>query len=95
MLYPMGILNGRGAGMEYTGVSLADKGQDLDTGTKVVIAAPDCYALLNSKSIAKSGGKNTFRSLVKVTEKAQNSRGFPPVTRLRDELRPSYLRYRA
>lgn len=76
MLYPMGILNGRGAGMEYTGVSLADKGQDLDAGTKVVITAPDCYALLNSKSIAKSGSNNTFRSLVKVTEKAQNSRIF-------------------
>lgn len=76
MLYPMGILNGRGAGMEYTGVSLAGSDQDLDTGAKVVISAPDCYALLNSKSIAKNGGKNTFRSLVKVLKNANNSRVF-------------------
>lgn len=76
MLYPMGILNGRGAGMEYTGVSLADTGQDLDTGAKVVITAPDCYALINSKSIAKGSGKNTFRSLVKVLDSAKNSRVF-------------------
>ncbi len=76
ILYPMGILNGRGAGMEYTGVSLAGSDQDLDTGAKVVISAPDCYALLNSKSIAKNGGKNTFRSLVKVLKNANNSRVF-------------------
>ena len=76
MLYPMGILNGRGAGMEYTGVSLADSGQDLDTGVKVVITAPDCYTLMNSKSIAKGTGKNTFRSLVKVLDTAKDSRVF-------------------
>ena len=76
MLYPMGILNGRGAGMEYTGVSLADSGQDLDTGVKVVVAAPDCYTLMNSKSIAKGTGKNTFRSLVKVLDTAKDSRVF-------------------
>ena len=76
MLYPMAILAGRGASMEYTGVSLAGEGQDLDTGVKVLHQAPETRSLINSKSISKSGGKNTFRSLVKVLSGAKNARSF-------------------
>ena len=39
-LYPMSILQGEGARMEFTGITFAGAGQDLDTGAKVVHAAP-------------------------------------------------------
>ena len=76
MLYPMAILNGRGAQMEYTGVSLAGHNQDLDTGVKVLHVAPDTKSFMNSKSLAKDGGKNTFRSLVKILPSAKHASSF-------------------
>ena len=36
MLYPMSILNGEGAKTEYTGITFAGGGQNLDTGFKVI-----------------------------------------------------------
>ena len=62
--------------MEYTGVSLAGEGQVLDTGVKVLHQAPETRSLINSKSISKSGGKNTFRSLVKILSGAKNAYSF-------------------
>ena len=74
MLYPMSILNGEGAKTEYTGISFAGKGQDLDTGFKVVHNAPNTSSVINSKSISKCGGICTYRSLVKIQEQAKNSK---------------------
>lgn len=69
-LYPMSILNGKGASAEFTGITFAGKGQNLDTGAKVVHNAPDTSSYINTKSISKSGGISTFRSAVTVNEKA-------------------------
>ena len=74
MLYPMSILNGEGAKTEYTGISFAGKGQNLDTGFKVVHNAPNTSSVVNSKSISKNGGKCTYRSLVRIKENAKNSK---------------------
>ena len=49
MLYPMSILNGEGAKTEYTGITFAGHGQDLDTGFKVVHNAPNTSSVVNSK----------------------------------------------
>ena len=46
-LYPMSILKGKGAHMEFTGITFAGKGQNLDTGAKVVHAAPDTSSYLS------------------------------------------------
>ncbi|MDD6445868.1 MAG: Fe-S cluster assembly protein SufB, partial [Lachnospiraceae bacterium] len=46
-LYPMSILKGKGARMEFTGVTFAGKGQNLDTGAKVVHAAEDTSSYMN------------------------------------------------
>lgn len=73
-LYPMSILKGRGARMEFTGITFAGAGQNLDTGSKVVHAAPDTSSFINTKSISKSGGVSTFRNAVAVSEKARNSK---------------------
>ena len=35
-LYPMTILKGKGSRMEFTGITFAGNGQNLDTGAKVV-----------------------------------------------------------
>ncbi len=69
-LYPMTILNGKGARMEYTGITFAGAGQDLDTGVKVVHAAEDTSSVISSRSISKSGGASTFRSSVSIPENA-------------------------
>ena len=71
-LYPMSILKGRGARMEFTGITFAGEGQNLDTGAKVVHAAPETTSYMNTRSISKSGGVSTFRSSVVVAKGAKN-----------------------
>lgn len=73
-LYPMSILNGRNASAEFTGITFAGEGQDLDTGVKVVHNAPNTTSSINSRSISKSGGVSTFRSAVTVNANAVDSR---------------------
>ena len=73
-LYPMSILKGRGAHMEFTGITFAGKGQNLDTGAKVVHSAQDTTSYINTKSISKDGGVSTFRSSVVVTAAARHSK---------------------
>ncbi|MBF4692889.1 Fe-S cluster assembly protein SufB [Fusibacter sp. Q10-2] len=72
MLYPMSILKGEGASSEFTGITFAAKGQYLDTGTKVVHAAPNTTSIVNSKSISKDGGHAFYRGLLRVTPNAVN-----------------------
>ena len=74
MLYPMSILKGEGARAEFTGISFASKNQTLDTGAKILHAAPGTTSTINSRSIAKDGGKVFYRGLVKVLPEAVNSK---------------------
>lgn len=73
-LYPMSILKGRGARMEFTGITFAGKGQNLDTGAKVVHSAPETTSYMNTRSISKDGGISTFRSSVVVNKEAESSK---------------------
>lgn len=73
-LYPMSVLNGTGAHSEFTGVTFAGHGQNLDTGCKVVHNAPKTTSVVNTRSISKSGGISTFRSSVVVTNKAKQAK---------------------
>lgn len=73
-LYPMSILKGKGAHMEFTGITFAGKGQNLDTGAKVVHSAPDTSSYINTKSISKDGGISTFRSSVVIGKNAEHSK---------------------
>ena len=74
MLYPMSILKGEGARSEFTGISFAGKGQTLDTGTKVVHAAPYTSSTISTKSISKDGGAAVYRGSVKVAANAHHSK---------------------
>ena len=73
-LYPMSILNGKGAKAEFRGVTFAGEGQNLDTGAKIVHNAPDTSSYINTRSISKSGGINTYRSSVVISKNAKNSK---------------------
>ena len=73
-LYPMSILNGKGASAEFTGITFAGEGQNLDTGAKMVHNAPETSSYMNTKSISKSGGVSNFRSAVVVKENAKGSK---------------------
>ena len=73
-LYPMSILNGSGAKAEFTGVTFAGEGQNLDTGAKILHNAPNTSSFINTRSISKSGGINTYRSSVVISKHAKNSK---------------------
>lgn len=70
MLYPASILVGENASSEFTGISFAGEGQNLDTGAQVVHAAPHTKSTINTKSISKSGGIAIYRGLVEIKENA-------------------------
>lgn len=73
-LYPMSILNGKGSRADFTGITFAGKGQNLDTGAKVVMNAPDTSSSISTKSISKDGGVSTYRSSVVITNKAKGAK---------------------
>ena len=74
MLYPMSILRGEGAVSDFVGVTFASSGQYLDTGCKVVHAAPNTVSNVHSKSISKNGGVAMYRGLLNVTKNAHGSK---------------------
>lgn len=74
MLYPMSILKGERAHAEFTGITFAASGQHLDTGSKVVHAAPYTTSNINTKSISKDGGYAFYRGLLRVGKNAHHSK---------------------
>ena len=73
-LYPMSILKGDDSRMEFTGITFAGEGQNLDTGAKVVHTGKRTSSYVNTKSISKDGGISTFRSSVKIGKQASGSK---------------------
>ena len=73
-LYPMTILNGKGAKSEFTGVTFAGHGQNLDTGAKMVHNGEDTSSYINTRSISKDGGVSTYRSSVVIGRNAKNAK---------------------
>ena len=73
-LYPMSILKGDDSRMEFTGITFAGEGQNLDTGAKVVHTGKRTSSYVNTKSISKDGGISTFRSSVQIGKQASGSR---------------------
>ena len=73
-LYPTTILAGDRSHCEFTGITFAGATQDLDTGCKVILNGRDTTASVETKSISKDGGINTFRSSVVVGRHAEHAR---------------------
>jgi FeS assembly protein SufB len=74
MKYPSVILKGEGARGNTLTIAIGGKGQNQDTGSKMIHLAPNTSSTIISKSIAKNGGNVTYRGKVHFSPKATNSR---------------------
>ena len=73
-LYPMTILKGDNARSQFTGVTFAGKGQNLDTGAKMMHIGKNTSSYINTRSISKGGGISTYRSAVVIQNQAKNAK---------------------
>ncbi len=73
-LYPTTILKGDGAHCEFTGITFAGAGQNLDTGAKMVHIGKNTSSYINTKSISKDGGISTYRSSVVIAKSAKHAK---------------------
>jgi Fe-S cluster assembly protein SufB len=74
MKYPSVYLMGPGAHGEILSIAFAGEGQHQDAGGKVVHVAPNTTSRIISKSLCKSGGRASYRGLLKVHEGAHGSK---------------------
>lgn len=81
-LYPHTILKGDRSRCEFTSITFSGATQDLDTGCKVTVRGKDCSLAVDTKSISKDGGGNTFRSAVIIDKHADNAHGTVSCTSL-------------
>ena len=74
MKYPAVYLLGRHAKGETLSIAFAGEGQHQDAGAKMVHAAPDTSSSIISKSVARGGGRTSYRGLVQIQEGATGSK---------------------
>jgi Fe-S cluster assembly protein SufB len=74
MKYPAVYLTGEHAKGEVLSVAMAGEGQHQDAGAKMVHAAPNTSSTIISKSIARGGGRTSYRGLVQVLEGSAHSK---------------------
>jgi Fe-S cluster assembly protein SufB len=74
MKYPSVYLMGEGAHGEVLSIAFAGRGQQQDTGGKIIHAASNTSSVITSKSISKDGGVASYRGLLKVQAGLRNVR---------------------
>jgi Fe-S cluster assembly protein SufB len=74
MKYPSVYLMGEGAHGEVLSIAFAGRGQEQDTGGKIIHAASNTSSVITSKSISKDGGVASYRGLLKVASGLRNVR---------------------
>ena len=74
MKYPAIYLMGEHAKGETLSIAFAGEGQHQDAGAKMVHAAPHTSSSIISKSVARGGGRTSYRGLVQVNEGAHGSK---------------------
>ena len=74
MKYPAVYLMGEHARGETLSVAFAGTGQHQDAGAKMVHCAPNTSSQIISKSVARGGGRTSYRGLVQVQEGAAHSK---------------------
>ncbi|MGH3633330.1 Fe-S cluster assembly protein SufB [Mycobacterium sp.] len=74
MKYPAVWMTGEHAKGEVLSVAFAGEGQHQDTGAKMLHLAPNTSSNIVSKSVARSGGRSSYRGLVQVNKGAHGSR---------------------
>jgi Fe-S cluster assembly protein SufB len=73
MKYPAVYLMGEHAKGETLSIAFAGAGQHQDAGAKMVHAAPHTSSSIVSKSVARGGGRTSYRGLVQVLEGSHHS----------------------
>ncbi|OJF15360.1 Fe-S cluster assembly protein SufB [Couchioplanes caeruleus] len=73
MKYPAVYMTGPHAKGEVLSVAMAGEGQHQDAGAKMVHAAPYTSSTIVSKSIARGGGRTSYRGLVQVMDGSHHS----------------------
>src|SRR5579875_819310 len=74
MKYPAVWMTGEYAKGEVLSVAFAGEGQHQDTGAKMLHLAPNTSSNIVSKSVARGGGRASYRGLVQVNKGAHGSR---------------------
>lgn len=74
--YPSCILQGDNSIGEFYSVALTNHAQQADTGTKMIHLGKNTRSTIISKGIAAGKSNNSYRGLVKVMPKAENSRNY-------------------
>ena len=73
MKYPAVYLLGEHSRGETLSIAFAGEGQHQDAGAKMVHAAPHTSSSIISKSVARGGGRTSYRGLVQVADGAHHS----------------------
>ena len=74
MKYPSVWMTGEHAKGEVLSIAFAGEGQHQDAGAKMLHLAPNTSSTIISKSVARGGGRTSYRGLVQVNKGAHNSR---------------------
>ncbi|WP_030197704.1 Fe-S cluster assembly protein SufB [Streptomyces sp. NRRL S-87] len=74
MKYPAVYLMGEHAKGETLSIAFAGEGQHQDAGSKMVHMAPNTSSNIVSKSVARGGGRTSYRGLVEIGEGASGSK---------------------
>ena len=72
--YPSCILRGEGATGEFYSVAVTRGRQQADTGTKMIHLGRNTRSTIVSKGISAGEGQNTYRGLVRISQRAENAR---------------------
>lgn len=74
--YPSCILKGDNSSGEFFSVAVTNNAQIADTGTKMIHIGKNTKSRIVSKGISAGKSHNSYRGLVKINKKAENSRNY-------------------
>ena len=74
--YPSCILKGDNSVGEFYSVAVTNNLQQADTGTKMIHVGKNTKSTIISKGISAGKAQNTYRGLVKISNKAENARNY-------------------
>ena len=74
--YPSCILQGDNSSGEFYSVAITNNRQQADTGTKMIHLGKNTRSKIIAKGISAGRSNSTYRGLVRIQPKAENSRNF-------------------
>ena len=74
--YPSCVLKGDNSSGEFYSIAITNNMQQADTGTKMIHLGKNTNSRIVSKGISAGKAQNTYRGLVQIGSRSQNSRNF-------------------